>query len=313
MELRHLRYFIAIAEAESFRRAAEQLRVSQSPLSRQMQQLEEEMGVALFEPAGRGVRLTSAGRLFLEKAKTILSNLDAAVAEAKEVAGGRVGTVRIGFEGGSGFFGTLSTVIARLRKQEPRINVELVPMNSAEQWEALRLGEIAVGYGRYLPGSPSFQSVEFQRQRVGIIMSKDHRLASKRSLRVKDLAGERVYMDPRDANPRLYDDVIAAVRARGVVLDIVGVRDGEAMLTFVASGFGVSFGDENVAPFLTLGHAIWKPVSDLDIDMRDIAMWRPEDAQSPLLRPVIDLVREVRGELREFRVKATKATKKRRA
>src|SRR5688500_17560573 len=113
MELRHLRYFIAIAEAESFRRAADTLHVSQSPLSRQMQQLADEMGIELFEPAGRGVKLTLGGRVFLEKAKAILSNVDAAVEEAQAVARGRIGTVRIGFEIGNAYFGPLATILAR--------------------------------------------------------------------------------------------------------------------------------------------------------------------------------------------------------
>ena len=84
MELRHLRYFVAVAEEENFHRAAEKLHGSQSPLSRQMQQLKEEIGVDLFEPSGRGVKLTLAGRMFLERAKAILSTVDAAVGEARE-------------------------------------------------------------------------------------------------------------------------------------------------------------------------------------------------------------------------------------
>jgi hypothetical protein len=90
----------------------------------------------------------------------------------------------------------------------------------------------------------------------------------------------------------LYDDIIAAVRARGVTLDVASeILEGEALLTLVASGFGLTFGAETAALFLTVGTAIWKPVSDLGLEMLDIAMWRP-DAPSPLLRPLLDLVRE---------------------
>jgi DNA-binding transcriptional LysR family regulator len=113
MELRHLRYFIAIAEEENFRRAAERLHVSQSPLSRQMQQLEEEIGAELFEPSGRGVKLTAAGRLLRDRAKTILSSVDAAAKEVRETAEGQIGTVTIGFESGSGYMGPLSAIRAR--------------------------------------------------------------------------------------------------------------------------------------------------------------------------------------------------------
>ncbi len=94
MELRHLRYFETIAEEQSFRRASARLHVSQSPLSRQMKDLEEEMGVELFEPEGRGIKLTTAGKSFAERARSILARVDAAVDEAKGIAEGRVGFQR---------------------------------------------------------------------------------------------------------------------------------------------------------------------------------------------------------------------------
>src|SRR3954452_16063910 len=97
VELRHLRYFVVVAEEENFHRAAEKVHVSQSPLSRQMQQLREELGVDLFEPSGRGVKLTPAGHLFLDRARAILLAVDAAVTEAQEATAGKVGTIAIGF------------------------------------------------------------------------------------------------------------------------------------------------------------------------------------------------------------------------
>ena len=298
MELRYLRHFIAIAEAESFRHAADQLHVSQSPLSRQMQQLEKEIGVKLFAPAGRGVKLTPAGRVFLDKTRAALAGVDAAVEEARAIAAGRSGTVRIAFDGGSSLSGPLASIVARYRKQAPRIKIELITMDSSEQWDALRLGEIALGFGRYVPGDRSLQSVVLARHRLGIIVSKDHRLATKARIRVKDLAGEPVLIDPRKSNPRLHDDIIAAVRAHGVVLDLEEITDGEALLMLVATGDGLTFGTENVAPVLALGaaRAVWRPVSDLRLEMRDIAMWRAEDARSALVGPLVDLVRQEQSE-----------------
>lgn len=299
MELRHLRYFVAIAETESFRRAADRLHVSQSPLSRQMQQLEDEIGVELFAPAGRGVKLTPAGHAFLDKTRAALSAVDAAVEASKATAEGRIGTVRIAFEGGSSLSGPLAAVIARFRKQQPRIKIELVTMESSAQWEALRRGEISIAYGRYVPGDVSFQSVVLARQRMGIIVAKDHRLATKATIRVKDLDGFPVLIDPRKSNPRLYDDIIAAVRSRGVVLDLEEIVDGEALLMLVASGDGLTFSPENVWPVLAVGFltAVWRPVVDLGIEMRDIAMWRDEDARSPLVAPLVAIVREIASEL----------------
>ena len=310
MELRHLRYFVAVAEEENFHRAAEKLHVSQSPLSRQMQQLKDEIGVALFEPSGRSVKLTLAGRLFLERAKAILSSVDAAVAEAREAMDGRIGTITIGFEPGSGYLGLLSTIVAELRKRQPRVNVKLVPMIGTEQWEGLRSGEIGLAYGNEVPEDASLRSVVLSRTRLGIRLPKEHRFAKKATLRVEDLAGEPILMGPRRQRPRLYDDIISAVRARGVVLNVVpDVGDGEAVWTLVSSGLGMTFASESGVRFLDAGGAVgsptaldgaavWRPLSNLGVELRDVAIWRADAARSPLLRPLLDIVRELRTERR---------------
>jgi LysR family transcriptional regulator, benzoate and cis,cis-muconate-responsive activator of ben and cat genes len=310
MELRHLRYFVAVAEEENFHRASEKLRVSQSPLSRQMQQLKEDIGVDLFEPSGRGVKLTLAGRLFLERAKAILSSVDVAVGEAREAMAGRVGTIAIGFEPGSGYLGLLSTIVARHRTRQPRVTVKLVPMTSSEQWEGLRLGAIGLAYGNEVPDDASLRSVVLSRTRLGIRLPKNHRIAQKATLKVEDLANEPIMMGPRQLRPRLYDDIIAAVRARGVVLNLASdVGDGEAIWTLVSSGLGMAFAAENGARFLDADGpiggsaaleraAVWKPLRNLGVELRDVAIWRADSAHSPLLRPLLDVVDDVHAQLR---------------
>ena len=309
MELRHLRYFVAIAEEESFRRAARVLHVSQSPLSRQMQQLKEEIGVELFERWGSGIRLTLAGRMFLARAKAILSTVDAAVEEAREAMSGTIGSIAIGFGPGAGYVGALSTLVTRLRARRPRVTVKLLPMTSSEQWEALRRGDIALAYGNYAPSDSSLRSAVLARTRIGVLLPGDHRLATKAKLHVKDLASESIVMEPRRLHPRLHDDIIAAVRARGVVLNLAPETvDREALWALVSSGLGVTLAGERGARYLDvsgsggpgplhLGSAVWKPLADLGVELRDIAMWRPDAASSELLRPLIDIVSEVRREL----------------
>jgi DNA-binding transcriptional LysR family regulator len=311
MELRHLRYFVAVAEEENFHRAAEKLHVSQSPLSRQMQQLKEEIGVDLFEPSGRGVKLTLAGRMFLERAKAILSTVDAAVGEAREATSGRIGTIAIGFGPGAAYAGALSRIVAEFRMRQPRVSVKLLPMTSSEQWEALRLGEIAFAYGTYVPDDSSLRSIVLARTRIGLMLPRDHRLARKSKLEVSDLANESILMGPRRLHPRLHDDIIAAVRARGVVLNLAPeIADREALWTLVASGLGLTFAGERSAAFfdvgeasggpaaVELGSAVWRPLSDLGVELRDVATWRTDAARSPLLRPLIDIAGEVRARLR---------------
>ena len=321
MELRHLRYFVAVAEEENFHRAAEKVHVSQSPLSRQMQQLREEVGVDLFEPSGRGVKLTLAGRMFLERARAILAAVDAAVDEAREATDGRIGTIAIGFEPGAGYLGCLTTIVAELRKRQPRVTVKLLPMISTEQWEALRLGEIALAYGNETPDDSTLRSVVMSRTRIGIRLPKEHHLARRTKLKVRDLANESIMMGPRRLRPRLYDDIIAAVRARGVVLNLAPeVGDGEAVWTFVASGLGMTFAAESGARFLDAGaesgqlgvqpgSAVWRPLSDLGVEVCDIVAWRADAARSPLLRPLIEVVGEVRLKLQTSATSRKRATR----
>jgi DNA-binding transcriptional LysR family regulator len=310
VELRHLRYFVAVAEEENFHRAAERLHLSQSPLSRQVQQLREEIGVDLFEPSGRGVRLTLAGRIFLERAQGILAAVEAAVGEAREATDGRIGTIAIGFEPGAGYVGCLSTIVAELRKRQPRVSVRLLPMTSTEQWDALRLGEIALAYGNEVPDDSTLRSVVLSRARIGVRLPKEHRLAKKAKLKVRDLADETILMGPRRLRPRLYDDIIAAVRARGVVLNLAPeVVDGEAVWALVSSGLGMTFAAENGARFLDAGaataglgtlqpeSAVWRPLGDLGVEVCDIVAWRADAARSPLLRPLIEVVGELRMQL----------------
>ena len=156
MELRHLRYFVAVAEAEHFGRAAEQLHVSQSPLSRQIAQLEEEIGAQLFVPSGRGIRLSPAGRTFLEGARAVLARTTLAVEDTRSVAQGRTGRVVVGFEGGMAYGGLLPKILQAFRARHPHVQVRLEPIQSEEQVAALRAGAISLGYGYHLPDEDPF-------------------------------------------------------------------------------------------------------------------------------------------------------------
>ncbi len=294
MELRHLRYFVAVAEEEHFGRAAVRLHVSQSPLSRQIAQLAAELGVELFVPAGRGVALTDAGRAFLIGAKATLARVELASTEAREAAQGRIGTVSIGFEGGSAYSGMLPDVVAEFRARHPRVHLQLLPMNSADQWTALRAGDIALGYGYYAPeGDPEIRSRVLFKDPMAVVVPDTHRLASRRTLRVEDVANEGFVWSPRDENPQLYDEIIVAFRAHGATLNIVQEeRDGEAILTLVASGAGLTLSVESTADLLR-GRAILKRVTDLGVTLQGRSLWRAADEGSPLVRSLLEVTHEV--------------------
>jgi DNA-binding transcriptional LysR family regulator len=301
VELRHLRYFVAIAEAQSFRRAASRLHVSQSPLSRQMKDLEEEMAVELFEPDGRGIRLTAAGKIFADRARGILAGVDAAVEEAKSVAEGRLGTALIGFEQGATFTGALASLLAAFRRRTPRVGLQLIAMNSTEQQAALHDGAITFAYGTYRPTDDALTSMEMISDRLGILLALDHRLAQQAEIRLPDLVGERVILEPRESFPGLYADLISAARAKGVTLGVMSeVPDLEALLALVAIGDAVTFIARRTAELITaMSPVVWRPVIDLDITLSDVVTWRAQDADMPVVQALIDSAREVRLLLRQ--------------
>jgi DNA-binding transcriptional LysR family regulator len=316
MELRHLRYFVTIAEEQSFRRAAASLHVSQSPLSRQMKDLEAEMGVELFEPAGRGIKLTGAGKVFAERARSILASVGAAVDEAKGVAEGRLGTVVIGFEPGATFTGALASLMAAFRRRAPRIGLQLIAMSSVEQWAALRDGAIAFAYGTYAPSDPALACMEMTRDRLGILLALDHRLALRTNVRLRDLVGERVIVEPRQLYPSLHADIISAARARDVTLDLMSeAPDLEVLLALVAIGDAVTFLAKKTAELVSpMSPVSWRPVIDLSIELCDVVTWRAKDADKPVVRALIESAREVRPLLQPAtdRVAPTPSKRKRR-
>src|ERR1700734_574198 len=138
MELRHLRYFVAIGEAQHYGRAARSLRVAQPALSRQIQDLEQEVGFKLFERLRRGVKLSAAGQLFLADARRILQEVNEAAVRAARVARGQSGTLRVGFTESTSWRGVVPESFRRFREMQPDADLELQPAASLEQLAALR-------------------------------------------------------------------------------------------------------------------------------------------------------------------------------
>ncbi len=299
MELRHLRYFVAVAEAEHFGRAAEQLHVSQSPLSRQIAQLEEEIGVDLFVPSGRGVKLTPAGQSFLEGARATLARAAQAAEDARATAQGRIGTMMVGFDGALADTLLLPEIVQRFRARHPRVEVRLRPLPSEEQVAALRAGKISVGYGYHSPeDTPLVRFRVLFRERVGVVMSKGHRLAARRTLRIADLKHERILWPPRKEGPRLHDDIVAAFRAHHHTLEKVHEEvSGEVILMLVASGEGVSLFPESAAPTLLPG-AVFKRVRDLNVTIQGRSAWRAMDDKDPLVTSLLEITNSVHSSRR---------------
>src|SRR3984893_13303483 len=189
MELRHLRYFVAIGEEENYRRAAQRLNVAQTALSTQIQDLEAELGFKLFDRLPRGVQLSAAGKLFLEDARRILQQVSEAAARAARVARGQSGTLRVGFTENASWRGVVPESIRRFRERQQDAELQLTPATSLEQIEALRAGRLDAGFVFNMPRADGeLDHLPVALQHVELAVPKGHPLIRLKKLRLRDLA-----------------------------------------------------------------------------------------------------------------------------
>jgi DNA-binding transcriptional LysR family regulator len=214
MELRHLRYFIAVAEELNFSRAARRLRMAQPPLSVAIRQLEQELGVSLFVRTSREVRLTEAGEAFLEGARRTLAEAEAAVAAAGRAAAGELGTLRIGYSW-SARFEILPALGKAFAERAPDVGVLAEEMWNARMPAELRSGSIdtAVALCPEIAGELSYEQIRCER--VVVLLAAGHPLAAEQSISLELLADAAFTIFPRDLAPRLYDVEVALCRAAG--------------------------------------------------------------------------------------------------
>lgn len=246
VELRHLRYFCVVADELNLTRAAEKLFIAQPPLTRQIKQLEEEIGVALFVREARGLSLTPAGEYFLKQAVCILEKVDNSVEETRNVADhGRV-VFSIGFVP-SVFYGQLPSLVRRLR-QRSNIEVVLHELKTAEQVEALKTGKIDIGFGRIrVPdlGSDVEQTVLFQ-EPIVVALPASHPLA-KQPVKMEDLAKLPIILFPSGQGPNFADICLGLFARRALDIKVTQqVNDLQTALGLVASEMGFSLVPEQV-------------------------------------------------------------------
>ena len=294
MELRHLRYFVAIGEEQHYGRAARRLRVAQPALSRQIQDLEQELGFKLFERLPRGVKLSAAGKLFLEDARRILQEVSEAAVRAGRVASGRSGTLRVGFAENASWRGVVPESFRRFRELHPDADLELQPAASLEQLEALRAGRLDAGFIFNMPrGDPDFDQLPVATQHIELAVPKGHALTKRKKLRLRDLAEARFVWFPRRESPALYDRLMHACFRGGLRSPRV-VQEGlneATILSLVSTGLGVGW---------VLGSARWRcpesvvimSVTDLNLLQPQALGWRRDNA-SPLLASFVADVRRL--------------------
>jgi DNA-binding transcriptional LysR family regulator len=261
VELRQLRYFVAVAEELHFRRAAERLHISQPPLSQQIRALEDELGFALLVRTRRRVELTPAGEAFLRDARALLGELEGAVATARRIDSGQTGRLRINFVG-SALFSIVPGTVERFRRTRPAVEIELRERPTVDQLRAVRTGLADVGLVRPPiedDGQLSVRTV--LRERTVAALPAGHALARLSRLPLRRLAAEPLVLFPRDQAPGFHDLLIDALAGAGSGPGVI--QYAPEMLTIiglVAAGTGVSFVPESVQR-LALDGVIYRPVT----------------------------------------------------
>jgi DNA-binding transcriptional LysR family regulator len=242
MELRHLHYFIAVAEELHFSRAAKRLNISQPPLSQQIRQLEEEIGVRLFNRTKRRVELTSAGQVFLAEARRILTMSEDAVHRTVRADKGEIGQLAMGFIG-SANFSVLPQVIREFRRRFPDVEITLTEMNTSQQIEAILDGRLQVGFLRPPQGieHEGIAAEAIFREPLMVAMPGNHALRGESSIPLRLLAREPFIMIPRQRGPGFFDYIIALCQQEGFSPNVVlEASQFHTIVGLVAAGIGLA-------------------------------------------------------------------------
>lgn len=285
MELRHLRYFKALAETLNFTRAAERLHMAQPPLSRQIGQLEEELGTLLVE-RGRPLRLTEAGRYFHEQTGTLLQQLEQIAATTRRIGQGQRHWLGIGFAP-STLYGLLPELTRELRR-DAELQLDLVEMTTVQQVEALKAGRIDIGFGRIRIDDPAIEQRVLYEDPLVAVLPRGHALCGT-TPSLAQLAGEPFVLYPATPRPSYADHVLALFAHHGLSVK-VGQWSNELQtaLGLVAAGLGVTLAPASVRQ-QHRADLEYTGVSDRDA-VSPIILSRRKDDAGPELQRCLELI-----------------------
>lgn len=290
IELRHLRYFIAVAEELHFGRAAQRLNMSQPPLSQQIQNLEQQIHARLFARTNRSVQLTAAGQQFLLDARQILQSVDQAASRAARLHQGDEGELRIGFTSSSPFIGRVSTAIYQFRQRYPRVHIQMQEINSRQQLTPLSDGRLDLGVMRNTPLPATLHWQLLLREPLCALVHREHPLAGADSLSVQALRSEPfIFFDPQ-VGTALYSDILNLLE-RYQIQPWITQEAGEAMtiIGLVATGLGVSILPASFRR-ARLADVVWIPLQEEDARSEMWLVWSGEREVSAPLKNMLALL-----------------------
>lgn len=286
MELRHLKYFITLAEELNFRRAAEKLHISQPPLSRQIQELENELGVQLFYRTKRYVELTNAGKVFLPKAYQILDQVEQAYVSTRLSSTGKEGELRIGF---TGAIQDIIPTLKEYRKRYPLVGFTLKHMTTTKQIEALNERTIDIALISSSVNHHKIQVKPLKTMSFYLALPENHSLVAKPTIFLKDLAEETFIMTPKSAGPLYYETIIQVFQNAGFTPNItIQADDLQTVIALVASGMGITL---TPSPFQPINGIVKRNVEEVDLTITGSLAYRV-DNQSKVLAEFLNFLFE---------------------
>ena len=283
---------MAVARERNFTRAAKGLRIAQPPLSRQIQQLEEDLGVVLIERGSRPVRLTDAGRLLYEQAVQVLERIEEIRAMTRRIHEAEQPRFSIGFVA-STLYGYLPEVIRRYRAARPAVEITLLELTTMEQIAALKEGRIDVGFGRIPFDDDAIERTLLRNEKLSAALPRTHALAARTGrLRLDELAGDPLVVYPKAPRPSYADQVLALFRERGLKPPVVHeVRELQTALGLVAAEAGVCLVPASVER-LRRDNIAYRPLGE-EGAVSPIIMSTRKGDRSPEIGRVLRLVKEI--------------------
>jgi len=291
IDLRHLRYFVAVVRERSFRGAAGVVHVSQPPLTRQVQQLEEALGVRLLDRTSRGVEPTAAGQIFFTEAVNILNLLDQAAAHTRLAGAGQLGRLDVGVFG-SAILDAVPRIIVAFRELYPGVEVILHNMDRAHQVQALRDRRITVGFNRFFKEETDLTWETLLTETMLVAVPSSHVLAQRSELGIKDIADQPLVFYPRVERPQGFTNYLMRMfHQNNITPNVVqDVDDVVTAVSLVSSGLGLCLVVES-ARNLQLPGVSYIPLRKADAVQFDLCMiWRSDDT-SPLLEEFLKVAR----------------------
>jgi DNA-binding transcriptional LysR family regulator len=285
MELRHLRYFVGVGEEQHFGRAAERLQIAQPALSRQIQDLEREVGFLLFERLPRGVRLSEAGKVFLSDARRILQDVDDAKRRAERIALGQAGTLRVGIATAVSWHGLVVNTFREFRRRQPDVELVLHHMVSVHQVEAVVADRLDAGFAAAVtPWHEDLEHRQFALDRMVLAVPKGHSLTKRGRIRLRDLRDTPFIWFHRWVNPAFYDQMMEACARGGLSAPHVvqEATDRDTVLGCVQCQIGIAWVTESTRWHCPRG-VVLLPVADMNVRLPFNVIWK-KDNGSPLLQ-----------------------------